>query len=130
MIPPDDDDLRTHFDALRKDDQARTPDFRTVLNRVELPWAVPLRRRLPLVWVAAAAVLIASVGIALYERRERAAYRLADSAALSAAGSSASISTWRSPTASLLRVSGGEMLASPRVLSSILDGATNAAVQH
>jgi hypothetical protein len=130
MILPDEDDLRTDFDALRKDDQARTPDFRTVLNRGELPRALPLRRRLPLLWVAAAAGLMVSAGIALHEQRERAANRVTDSVALSAASNSASISTWKSPTASLLRMSGGEMLAAPRVLSSILDGATNAAVQH
>jgi hypothetical protein len=123
MNLPDDDDLCIHFDALRKDDLARAPDFRTLLNRIEVPRALP-RRSLPLSWVAAAAGLIVSAGIALHEQRERAADRLA------AAKTSASISTWRSPTASLLRMSGGEMFAAPRVLSSILDGATNAAVQH
>jgi hypothetical protein len=125
-----DDDVRSHFDALRRDDQARTPDFRSVLNRVELPRPVPLRRTRPLLWVAAAAGLMVSAGIALHEQRERAANRFTDSVALSATSNSASISTWKSPTASLLRTSGGEMLTAPRVLSSILDGATNAAVQH
>ena len=129
MNLPDDDDLRARFHALRRDDEAQAPDFRTVLNRVVVPRSLPLRRSVPVLWVAAAAGVMVAVGITLLEVHDR-ANRLADSVALSAATNSASVSTWRSPTASLLRTSGGELLAAPRVLSSILDGATNAAVQH
>jgi hypothetical protein len=130
MTLPDDDDLRARFDALRQADRARTPDFRTVLDRAEVAHASPRRRGQPLVWVAAAAGIVLAFGITLHQVRDRGADRHAGGVAPSSSSDAVSISTWTSPTASLLRTSGGEMLASPRLLSSILDGAARAALQH
>jgi hypothetical protein len=66
----------------------------------------------------------------LQQTRNRSAGRRADATESSGGGNTLSISTWKSPTASLLRTSGSEALAPPKVLSSILDGASRDAVQY
>jgi hypothetical protein len=130
MTLPDDDDLRARFDAIRQADRVRAPDFHTVLDRAEVAHVSPRRRGHPLVWVAAAAGIVLAFGITLYQVRDRGADPQAVGVAPSGGSDAVTISTWRSPTASLLRTSGGEMLASPKLLSSILDGAARAALQH
>ena len=127
MNPTSDDELRARFEALRQEDFGRTPDFRDVLNRARSPESQH-RRQLDPLWIAAAAVIVLAVGIMVREGHQRSAARAAKSASFDQGATS--ISRWRSPTASLLRTSGSGVLAPPRILSSILDGASNAAVQH
>lgn len=126
MKPPSDEELIGRFEELRDDDQAGAPDFRAVLNRAQSRERARPRTML-WTWAAVAASVVITAGIALHQARNREAALRAVSA-LDAPGGS-SISAWRSPTASLLRVSGSEVQGTPKILSSILDGATRAAVQ-
>jgi hypothetical protein len=82
------------------------------------------------VWIAAAAGIVLTVGIAIRETRQQGVGPYDRSAQSFGGDDTVSISTWRSPTASLLRTSGSGLLAPPRILSSVLDGASRAAVQH
>jgi len=127
MNPTSDDELRAQFEALRHEDLGRAPDFGDVLHRTRSPERHH-RRQLDPLWIAAAAVIVLAAGIVVREGLQRSADRAAKSASLDEGATS--ISRWRSPTASLLRTSGSGVLAPPRILSSILDGASNAAVQH
>lgn len=129
MTLPDDDELRARFEALREEDRPRAPAFRGAVG-YERPQPLPRRRAFPLVWIAAAAGIVLIVGIAVRETRQHDTGPHDASAGSFGGGDSVSISTWRSPTASLLRVSGSEVLASSKILSSVLDGASRAAVQH
>jgi len=126
MKPPSDEELTVRFEELRDDDHAGAPDFRAVLNRAQSRERGRLRAT-PWAWAAVAASVVFAAGIALHQARNREA-ALRASSMLDAPGGS-SISTWRSPTASLLRVSGSEVLGAPKIRSSILDGATRGAVQ-
>lgn len=127
MTLPSDDELRAQFEALRREDRSRAPDFRTMLERAPTP-AVSRQPLIRPLWIAAAAALVLAVGVAVREARQRGNDR--DAITASFDGGTASITHWRSPTASLLRTSGSELLAPRRILSSILDGASRAAVQH
>jgi hypothetical protein len=129
MNLPDDDDLRARFEALREEDRRRAPAFRGALSD-ERPRPLSRTRAFPLVWIAAAAGILLTVGIAVRETRQHGRDPYAGSASSFRGGDTASITAWKSPTASLLRNSGSEMLASSRILSSVLDGASRAAVQH
>ena len=106
---PDDRDLQSRFDALRVVDRAVAPEFDALVGR-------PARRRRPiavLAVLAAAAVLLAIGGVRLAMRGVRAER----SAAVP------SILTWRSPTASLLRTPGSDLLFGiPTLQSSVLPG--------
>jgi hypothetical protein len=124
-----DDELRVRFEALRSDDSDGAPDFREMLERARTLDAQRRRGVRPL-WIVAAAGIVMAVGIALQQTRNRSAGRRADATDSSGGGNTLSISTWKSPTASLLRTSGSEALAPPKVLSSILDGASRDAVQY
>jgi hypothetical protein len=104
---PGDRDLQSRFDALRAADHAVTPEFGAVIGR-------PARRRRPVALPAAlvaATVLLAIGGIRLATRGMYAG-RSADAP---------SILTWRSPTASLLRTTGSDLLLGiPTLRSSVL----------
>ena len=129
MNLPADDELRARFEALREEDRRRAPAFRGALSD-EGPRPLPRRRAFPLVWIAAAAGIVLTVGIAVRETRQHDPDPHARSASSFGGGDTVSITTWRSPTASLLRSSGSGLLAPPRILSSVLDGASRAAVQQ
>jgi hypothetical protein len=124
-----DDELRARFQALRSDDSDRAPDFNDILQRARTLDAQRRRRVRPL-WIVAAAGLVLAAGIAIQQTRNRGIGRRADATDSSGGGDTPSISRWTSPTASLLRTSGSEALAAPKVLSSILDGASPDAVQY
>jgi hypothetical protein len=70
---------------------------------------------------AAAAVLVIAAGAAVNWSRTRQA---------ESPTAAESISTWTSPTASLLQVSGVTVLEQPSILTSVLDGATNPAIRR
>jgi hypothetical protein len=107
-----DDELRACFHKLRDHDAADLPDFSAVTRpRAHRP-ATPA-----LVWLAAAACVILVAASAIRWTRDR-------SGRIEPLG----ITTWRSPTASLLDVSGRELLAPPPILSSVLDGVTRRAI--
>jgi len=129
MNLPADDELRARFEALREEDRRRAPAFRGALSDA-WPRPLPRRRAFPLVWIAAAAGLVLTVGIAVRESRQHGADPSAGPIGSFGGADTVSVTTWRSPTASLLRTSGSGLLAPPRILSSILDGASHAAVQH
>ena len=128
MNLPSDDELRARFEALRREEHGRARGFRTILDRPR-PLDVPHRRRIHPLWIAAAAAVVLAVGITFREAWHRGFDPSAEVASSFDEGT-VSITHWRSPTASLLRTSASEALESPRILSSILDGASRAAVQH
>lgn len=100
--------LRARFQELR-DDRPKAPAFQEVLERAQVRGAsIPRVRTLVPVWIAAAAAVVLVTGVVL-RRSDR-----------SPASEVPSISTWKSPTAGLLRYSGREMFAPPSVLSSSL----------
>jgi hypothetical protein len=118
-----DDDLRARFAELRNDDHARAPDFGAVLTRAELRARTTAYPRIVRVaWIAAAAGIVFSAGILFQQSRGR-------DLVPPGSGQAATISTWTSPTADLLRTPGSELLAPPSLFSSILDGATGATIQ-
>lgn len=120
MNEPRDAELRTRFEQLRDEDHATAPSFRALWGAAELTSRTLRRSRAPaLLWLAAAAGVVLAVGVALR--------RLAPP---SGAYVAPAISTWRSPTAGLLRTPGHELLGSLSIRSSILDGAAPAPVQR
>lgn len=124
-----DDELRARFEALRSDDSDRAPDFHDIVERARTLDAQRRHGVRPL-WIVAAAGVVLAAGIAFQQARNHGVGRRADATGSPGGGATPSISTWKSPTASLLRTSGSEAFATPKVLSSILDGASRDAVQH
>ena len=115
---PTDDELRARYAELRESEQADAPDFHAMWTA-----AATQRQRVwrpTLIWTAAAAaaaaaaVLAVSVGL----RFTRARNVVLDP--------TVAISTWRSPTESLLRTSRAAVLVQPTILGSVLDGALGA----
>jgi hypothetical protein len=108
-----DDELRSRFAGLRGADEARQPDFRSVLERAVLraphssriAWRSPLRVAVSL---AAAAAVVLAVGLTMQSRKRRAFVPV-------------NLSIWTSPTASLLRTPGSELLTSATLGPSIID---------
>jgi hypothetical protein len=110
-----DDELRARFRELRRADGARAPEFPAVVDRAgdERTTAVPYRSAV--VWLAAAAAVV--VGLVVTQR-----FRATSDAA------ARSITTWQSPTGSLVPASGRAVLSPSPLLSSVLDGATSSAL--
>lgn len=116
-----DEDLRARFGELRDDDRAHAPEFGALWKRAELRAQTMARpRTLRAAWILAAAGIVMTAGILFQRSREVPARGTT---------SGATISSWRSPTAGLLRTPGIELLAPPAIFSSILDGAAGATVQ-
>ena len=114
-----DQELRSRFDELRAVDVGDAPDFRELLDRANRTAAGNDRhepRRLPRVAVpiALAAAIVLAVGVARVARRR--------------APIPAPLSTWASPTASLLRTPGVGLFAPPGILTSVLDPAIHTSV--
>jgi len=110
-----DDELRARFRELRRADGARAPEFPAVIDRAEDGRTTPVPYRSPVVWLAAAAAVV--VGLVATQR-----FRATSDAAAQ------SITTWQSPTSSLVPASGRAVLSPPPLLSSVLDGATSSAL--
>ncbi len=119
MTALSDHELRARFDALRAADERDAPGLRAVLDRARRAPAADARlmarRRLQVALSIAAALLLA-VGVSRISRRP--------------AFVPPPLSTWTSPTASLLHTPGSELLASPALLSSVLDQLTSMSPPH
>jgi hypothetical protein len=109
-----DDELRERFRDLRHVDDARTPEF-PVVDRARARRATAPLHRSPVVWLAAAAAVV--VGLIATQR-----LRATNEAAAQ------SITTWQSPTSSLVPASGRAVFSPSPLLSSVLDGATSSAL--
>ena len=112
----DDGVIRKLFTELRNRDRAQTPDFRTMRQRSSAP-----RRTTTLVTRsflrAAAAVVFLAAGVIMWQRLHR--------AGISRTATVSSLTSWKSPTAILLRTPGHELLRGvPDLHSSILDRLT------
>lgn len=119
MTALSDHELRARFDALRVADERDAPGFRAVLDRARRAPATDARlmarRRLQVALSIAAALLVA-VGVSRISRRPDFV--------------PPPLSIWTSPTASLLRTPGSDLLASPALLSSVLDQLTSMSPPH
>ena len=115
---PMDDELRARFAELRERDEVGTPEFQAMWQVAESARETTSSRRgrSLLVWSAAAAGIVFAAGAAVSVARRQKAQDVGASVL--------SISTWRSPTASLLRTSSISVLQQPSIIASVLDGAT------
>jgi hypothetical protein len=117
-----DSEMRSRFDALRTGDASSAPDFHDLFERARRR---PVRAdRIGRRWVsraafslAVAATIVLTVNIARESQRRRAFVP-------------APLSTWTSPTASLLRTPGTELIRSRALLSSMLDPVTSTTVSR
>ena len=125
MTVHNEEELRACFDELRAYDVAHAPAFGESWGRAGTAARSASRRRAKsLFWIAAAACLLFAVGIAVRWSFDGRTSRSRPSTA-----ATPSIHSWTSPTASLLRVPGRELLAPQPILSSVLDGAAGTPVQ-
>ena len=92
MNLPDDDELRPLFESLREEDRRRAPAFRGALGH-EWPQLLPRRRAFPLAWIAAAAGIVLTVGIAIRETRQHGPSAYVGSSGSFGGGDTVSIST-------------------------------------
>jgi hypothetical protein len=106
----DDSEMRQRFAQLREADQESTPNFAQTCGRARAHRSLgAIRRVRPLVIGAAAAVLLAAIGIG-YAR------------SLAPPAATPEIATWRAPTDVLLRTPGSALLgAMPALGTSVLD---------
>ena len=112
----DDGVIRELFAELRNRDRAQTPDFRTMRQRSSAPLgtATPLTRSF---LRAAAALVLLAAGVITWQRLQR--------GEVSRTATVSSITSWKSPTAILLRTPGHDLLRGvPDLHSSILDRLT------
>ena len=110
-----DDELRDRFGVLRRADGVRAPEFPPVAQLRSSTLAEAAVHRSSTVWLAAAAALV--VGLVATQRF------LATRDA-----TAQSLTSWQSPTNSLVPASGRAVLSPPPLLSSVLDGATTSAL--
>lgn len=114
-----DRELRARFDALRAADEHGAPGFGALLARAAP--AATEGRRLPSRWrlrtaLSIAAALLLAVGLVRWSRRRDFVPQ--------------PLSTWTSPTASLLHTPGPDLLASSGLLPSVLDQLTSTPSQR
>ena len=122
MTEMNDEGLRERFSALRELDRQTEPDFASLRNRAALrasQLCASQRPRFatPLLWAAAAAVIVAAV-VGIGRVRDH------DLTTLTVTWVH-SISDWQSPTAGLLQTPATSVLVSRPLLSSVFDGVTN-----
>jgi hypothetical protein len=119
MNEPMEPELRSRFAQLRAADAGNAPDFREMCERANdtTAQAEHARRRLTrfAIPVALAAGLVIAAGIARVAARRDAVVQQ-------------SLSTWTSPTASLLRTSDFGLSGSRGILTSVLDPAVSTSV--
>ena len=111
-----DDELRSRFAELRAADERDAPEFHAVLDRANhrpIRLDARTRRWLPrIAWsLAAAAAIVLAIGITRESRQRRAFVPV-------------TLSIWTSPTASLLRTPGSELITSSTFAPSMIDPAT------
>ncbi len=107
---PLDDDLRARFEQLRDDDRATVPAFQPMWERAKAAASASRRRRLLPAGIAAAAAVVVAAGLLIHKTNDPEGFH-----------STATISSWTSPTASLLNALGRDLFAPPPLLSSTLD---------
>ena len=111
-----DDDLHARFDALRRVDAASAPAFETVMDR-------PAVRRPRGVLMSAGVLAAAAAAVVFLVVRPPSLTEL-QALEVTVAPDTASLLTWRSPTASLMDMAGPDVLTvTPTVTSSLLRGA-------
>jgi hypothetical protein len=116
-----DDEIRARFAELRAADETGAPDFADLLNRgshrrarvstTGTRWTSPLALSL-----AAAAVIVAAVGVARVSASRRAGFVAPP------------LSAWTSPTAALLRTPGIKRTRPATLMSSLVDIAASTAI--
>jgi hypothetical protein len=116
MNPLSDDEIRERFSALRRADEGLAPSFARLAEeaaRAVPPSAHsrPRLNRVALLSFAAAATLLLVVGTARRRLREREAAQ-------------PPLALWTSPTASLLRTPGSNLLTASTLTPSVFDGLT------
>jgi hypothetical protein len=115
MTDSSDHELRARFDALRVAEEHDAPGFRSVLDRAAR--TRPAGARWPLrVTLSIAAALLLSAGLVRVSRRR--------------AFIAEPLSTWRSPTAGLLRTTGSDLLRSSALMPSMLDQLGSVSLAH
>lgn len=116
MTSLSDEELRARFEALRDAEQEHAPGFRNVLDRPVRPSGEDSRasRR----WRLPVALTLAAAAVAVF------AINLSRDAASRRAAALQPLAGWTSPTASLLRTPGSELLESSTLAASLLDGMT------
>ena len=118
-----DDELRTHFAALRSQDRGHEPQFHQLWNRAEFGARHSASAFAPqLRWIAAASVIVFTTAVVASKARDTRNDQ-------PIATTTPSISGWQSPTAGLLQTPSRDLLAPPPLLSSVFDGVTQAALQ-
>jgi hypothetical protein len=110
-----DDELRARFGDLRRADATRAPEFPSAAHLASLVPAKTAVHRSNGVWFAAATAAV----VALIATQRFLATNDA---------TAQSLTTWQSPTNSLVPASGRAVLSPPPLLSSVLDGATTSAL--
>jgi hypothetical protein len=117
MTPLSDHEIHERFRALREEERRHVPAFRAMLERAARRsgasrWSSPAVLSL----ATAAAILLAAGAVRRFSaRRDFTPQPLA---------------TWTSPTASLLRTPGAELLEAPSLGSSVLDRVTSTPIQR
>lgn len=108
---PIDEELRARFGELRAAESSAAPGVSAVLHRTRGA-ARPALRRTSVFLLAGAAASVAAITFVVRQARIQASAR------------QAAVTTWRSPTTSLMPGNPQTVLAPPPLLSSVLDGAT------
>jgi negative regulator of sigma E activity len=105
-------EVRARFESLRDLERRSVPDFQDVAAEARAAGRFPARQPAAVSVGLAAAACVVLVATVLVQRSSR------------ASGAAESVTSWRSPTTSLVPTSGQAVLAPPPLLSSVLDGAT------
>ena len=115
----DDDELQERFLELRQEDMARAPDFHALTRPARAPALVNRRGfATTTLWIAAAASLVMTAGVAL--RRAGADDRIV----LVSSSVRPELANWRSPTAGLVPTHESAPGSPGWIFTSVLDGAT------
>jgi len=127
-----DEELRAHFDDLRAEDRMRAPEFSALWSAADegsekrQAGSGPRWRARP-VWSFAAAASVVIAASLLVQRAQR--VEVASDATLADTVLYPSITSWRSPTDGLLRMSQLTTRTSPSLLGSVFDGVATPPIQ-
>ena len=121
----DDEEVRAQFRAVREHDAQHHPDFRVLWDRVSSHSQGTGPRRVAQLWTVAIAAACVVLAVTFAARRPR-----RGDVVPSDARPMSPISEWRSPTQVFLQTPGLQLLSPPRLISSVLDGVTHAALQR
>jgi hypothetical protein len=127
-----DEELHAHFDDLRAEDRRLAPEFSALWSAAEAgsgkrEAASGPRLRARPVWSFAAAASFVIAAALLVQRTQR--VEVANEAALADTVLYPNITSWRSPTDGLLRMSQRTTRTSPSILGSVFDGVAAPPIQ-